>query len=407
MFIPWKGSFGEMNMEFDYWTGKAREEISQFEASESPELISSDVSASPDNEIGTEDVNSDAVIKEEICTDQYKDKNDEIKEDRKGKRICKAVFLGVPFGIPIFIAMLVLISACVAAVSVLFGLLVMSCALLVLGGLGFVVLGIANVHLALAPSFLLIGSGVLAIGLGIFLTFLTRLVFKYVLLGIFKVYVLPVRFIRLFFVQKSVLSDDTRNDTTEEPKIPGFFKPLSISAAVLVAVGVVLMLTTFFVFYSEDLPSKIDTRHKVLVKGKVLGIDISSSYFNVSIEKGDDFYILFEDTYSPGKDVVIEDGILKITGKYCDDIEIFGFDISPISKLYDPCGGNVTIVVPSDRYMQLIYADIGCGSFNMKDISCARLVSQVGIGSIRLDDVDVAYDKFLECKLGPVYNNVD
>ena len=58
-------------MEFDYWTGKAREENSQFEASESPELISSDVSASPENEIGTEDVNSDAVIKEEICSDQY------------------------------------------------------------------------------------------------------------------------------------------------------------------------------------------------------------------------------------------------------------------------------------------------------------------------------------------------
>ena len=191
----------------------------------------------------------------------------------------------------------------------------------------------------------------------------------------------------------------------EEKKIPKYIKTLLIVASVLVTVGFVIMITVFFVFYSEDLPSKLDTGHKVFVEGEVFGIDITSSYFNVSVETGDEFYVLFEDTYSPGKEVVIEDGILKITGDYCDDIDVFGFDISPISKIYDPCGGNVTIVVPSDKYMQLIYADIGCGSFEMKDISCARLVAQVGVGNIKLDNVDVAYDKFLECKLGTVCNN--
>ena len=48
-------------------------------------------------------------------------------------------------------------------------------------------------------------------GLGIFLVLLTRLVFKYVLLGVFKVYILPVKFIRMFFVKKTVGVSDSQS----------------------------------------------------------------------------------------------------------------------------------------------------------------------------------------------------
>ncbi len=182
-------------------------------------------------------------------------------------------------------------------------------------------------------------------------------------------------------------------------------KTLTIIACVLTVVGIGLTLAAYFIFYSEDIPSKLQYKHKVTVEGEVIGIDISSSYYDVSIEKGDEFCVFFENSFEPGNQIYIEDGILKINGQYCDDLDVFGFEMSPGSKLYDPFGGNVSIRVPEDVYMQLVYADIGCGSFKMKDMSCARLVAQVGLGCIELQNVDVEYDKFLECKLGPIIDS--
>ena len=184
-----------------------------------------------------------------------------------------------------------------------------------------------------------------------------------------------------------------------------YIKTLMICAFVLFGIGAIVIATSYFVFYSDDLPSKLQKNHTVLVQGEVIGIDISSSYLNVTIEKGDDFRVVFDGSYEPGTTVKIEDGILKITGRYCDDIEVLGFNVSPSSQFFDPLGGKVRISVPESEYMQLVYAEVGCGSFTMKDISCGRLVTQVGAGSIRLDGVDVAFDRFLECKFGTIYNN--
>ncbi len=191
----------------------------------------------------------------------------------------------------------------------------------------------------------------------------------------------------------------------EKEPIKKYIKTLTIVAAVLVVLGVLIMTVTYFVFYSENIPSGLEKNHTVLVDGKVIGLDISSSYYNVSVKKGDEFSVVFDDTYEKGTEVYIEDGILKISGKYCDSFDLLGFEMSPGAKLLDPYGGNVTITVPDSEYLQLVYADIGCGSFKMKDVPCARLVAQVGIGNICLDNVDVAYERFLECKLGTVYNN--
>ena len=354
---------------------------------------------------------TDAILNENV---------NEIKEPGKAGRVCKAIFLGVPFGIPIFIVMLALLTAAVAVMCLVFGIMVMGCTALCAGGLALILLGIANVQNTLGAAFLLMGAGVLACGLGFLLILLTRVVFKYLLLGLFKCYVLPVKFIKLFFCKKKtqnshtfagntdngmveILADDEPTEETEKPK--RFLKTFSILAGVLTLLGVVIMITTYFVFYSDDIPSNLQQNHKVIVEGKVIGIDVTSSYFNVSIEKGDEFCVLLADTYKPGTEVTIEDGILKIKGDYCDSLDVFGFDVSPASKLLNPFAGDVTVIVPESEYMQLVYADIGCGSFKMKDVSCARLVAQVGVGSICLDNADVAFERFLECKLGTVYAN--
>jgi hypothetical protein len=354
---------------------------------------------------------TDAILNENV---------NEIKEPGKAGRVCKAIFLGVPFGIPIFIAMLALLTAAVAVMCLVFGILVMGCTALCAGGLALILLGIANVQNTLGAAFLLMGAGVLACGLGFLLILLTRVVFKYLLLGLFKCYVLPVKFIKLFFCKKKtqnshafagnadngmveIMADDEPTEEAEKPK--RFIKTFSILAGVLTLLGVVMMITTYFVFYSDDIPSNLQQNHKVIVEGKVIGIDVTSSYFNVSIEKGDEFCVLLADTYKPGTEVTIEDGILKIKGDYCDSLDVFGFDVSPASKLLNPFAGDVTVIVPESEYMQLVYADIGCGSFKMKDVSCARLVAQVGVGSICLDNADVAFERFLECKLGTVYAN--
>ena len=207
-----------MSMEFEYWTCRANEECSQPEENNS-EVIPSDAYTIEQKDIQTDESGIPLPIRtDETDSDLVENigildevQNKEIAVDRRAKRICKAIFLGVPFGIPLFFVMLVVLSICVVAVSILFGILVMTCSLLLFGGLGFVVLGIANVHLALAPSFLLIGSGILGMGLGIFLVLLTRLVFKYVLLGVFKVYILPVKFIRMFFVKKTAGVSDSQS----------------------------------------------------------------------------------------------------------------------------------------------------------------------------------------------------
>ena len=127
--------------------------------------------------------------------------NDPLKKGKAG-RICKAIFLGIPFGIPLFVIMLIVISAFVGAVCVLFGAMVIISAALVVLSVSLILLGISNVHLALAPSMLLMGAGILGTGLGILFALLTRLVFKYILICLIKCFVFPVRFVRLFFTAK-------------------------------------------------------------------------------------------------------------------------------------------------------------------------------------------------------------
>ena len=236
-----------MGMEFDYWTSKAKEENPDYkdeapEATvtvneespavavtvneESPAVTSEVIEESPavTSEVIEESpavgpivdvepvVNGDAsnmafpISDSEVITDSSEIENTEepIVEHNghKGKRICKAVFLGVPFGIPVFVLMLACLSAVFSALCILFGALVMGSVLLAIGGIALILLGIAHVHLSLAPSFLLMGCGVLSTGLGLFLSWLTRLMFKYVLLGVLKWYLYPVKFVRIFFCER-------------------------------------------------------------------------------------------------------------------------------------------------------------------------------------------------------------
>lgn len=225
-----------MGMEFDYWTSKAKEENPDYKDEapaatvtineespavavtvneESPAVTSEVIEESPavGPIVDVEPVvNGDAsnmafpISDSEVITDSSEIENTEepIVEHNghKGKRICKAVFLGVPFGIPVFVLMLACLSAVFSALCILFGALVMGSVLLAIGGIALVLLGIAHVHLSLAPSFLLMGCGVLSTGLGLFLSLLTRLMFKYVLLGVLKWYLYPVKFVRLFFCER-------------------------------------------------------------------------------------------------------------------------------------------------------------------------------------------------------------
>lgn len=213
-----------MNMDFDYWASKAREENPDFGLEERVEAVPEIIEETADK--GFEEpldmnmpISDDAVIKEPVASNDIpstedvilNEQSDETRKQPKAGRICKAIFLGVPFGIPIFILMLALLGALVAAVCVIFGIMVMSAFLLTVGGLSFVLLGISNVHVLFAPSLLLIGVGIFSISVGIFVGLLTRLVFKYVLLGLIKSFVLPVRFVKLFFCKKN----------TGEEYIPG------------------------------------------------------------------------------------------------------------------------------------------------------------------------------------------
>ena len=63
----------------------------------------------------------------------------------------------------------------------------------------------------------------------------------------------------------------------EKEPIKKYIKTLTIVAAVLVVIGALIMTVTYFVFYSEDIPSGLEKNHTVLVDGKVIGLDISSS----------------------------------------------------------------------------------------------------------------------------------
>ncbi|MCR5829411.1 MAG: hypothetical protein K6F93_03565 [Lachnospiraceae bacterium] len=208
-----------MSMDFDYWASKAREELP--EVDQTPAVTEENVTAVTESEAVNptgEAVNpvSNEVISSNDIAMPIGDENisaagtgilpeeDDVMPERPGnkkKRICKAVFLGVPFGIPLFLLMIICLSALVCVVCVLFGSLVIISACLILTALALVLLGISEVHIMLAPSILLIGSGILGTGVGILLSLLSRLVFKYVILGLINCYVYPVRFLKLFFVK--------------------------------------------------------------------------------------------------------------------------------------------------------------------------------------------------------------
>ena len=414
----------QMNLDFDYWEGKAKEENpTLFDAPEKNgedqgllETPFSDAATQVSCENPVLEAKNDGSLEntvfcsvDDAARPSYNPETGEIvdtSEHRSAASVCKAVFLGVPFGIPLFAVMIVLISAVLAAACLVFGALVTADAALLGGSISLMLLGISNVHIMLSSALLLFGTGLLGCGLSVFLALAARLFFNYVFPALFRCYTLPIRFIKLFFARKKHDNECFESPVeAETPERKNHIVTISIVAGVLVFVGFLVSMITYFVYYNDEIPANMTYKHKVSVDADIMGIDVSSSYFNVTIERGDELYVLFEDTYAPGTEVKVEDGILRITGEHCDKIDLFGFEMSPASKILDLLGGDVTIVVPEDVFLQLVYADIGCGSFRMKDVSCARLVTQVGIGSITLDNSDAQYERFLECKLGTVYDN--
>ncbi len=221
-------------MELEYWTDKAREEnpnlpIADTANNESSRDANNESSLESSNE-NLRDANNEcslessneslhdvdiSISKEteesgifsdsdspEISIPDVTEITEKTVKRKKTGRICKAIFLGIPFGIPISLLMLAVLSVFVVAMCLVFGLMVMFSAALAIGGLALIVLGISEVHVSLGPSLLLIGSGIFGCGIGIFFALLTRLLLKYVFPRLFGCYILPIRFIRLFFCER-------------------------------------------------------------------------------------------------------------------------------------------------------------------------------------------------------------
>lgn len=166
-------------------------------------------------------------------------------------------------------------------------------------------------------------------------------------------------------------------------------KKMFLVAVILFAIGEVLVAVSTFTQSDErDRLNANYTSTMINIEDTVTNLVIEATGADVDIDYGDSLMVSLNDVYRDGLECTIENGSLKIIQKDPAVISFLGWEIpGSVVGVTSEHSSRITVILPSDLVLDNTTVNVGSGDVTIDNLSTRRIVTQVGIGSLTVQNV--------------------
>ncbi len=167
------------------------------------------------------------------------------------------------------------------------------------------------------------------------------------------------------------------------------FKIMFFTAVVLFLIGELIIVATYLTH--QDEMEQVNRQYhgrEIALEEDVTDLFIDATGVDVYVSYGDRPSISVTDCYLAGFDYSVEDGMLKITQKDPVTLQLLGWRI-PASVVGCTAGhsGRIDVKLPEGMTLNNANLNVGFGDITVEQLTSKRIVTQVGIGSLKVEKV--------------------
>lgn len=167
------------------------------------------------------------------------------------------------------------------------------------------------------------------------------------------------------------------------------FKIMFFTAVVLFLIGELIIVATYLTH--QDEMEQVNRQYhgrEIALEEDVTDLFIDATGVDVYVSYGDRPSISVTDCYLAGFDYSVEDGMLKITQKDPVTLQLLGWRI-PASVVGCTAGhsGRIDVKLPEGMTLNNANLNVGFGDITVEQLTSKRIVTQVGIGNLKVERV--------------------
>lgn len=167
------------------------------------------------------------------------------------------------------------------------------------------------------------------------------------------------------------------------------FKIMFFTAVVLFLIGELIIVATYLTH--QDEMEQVNRQYhgrEIALEEDVTDLFIDATGVDVYVSYGDRPSISVTDCYLAGFDYSVEDGMLKITQKDPVTLQLLGWRI-PASVVGCTAGhsGRIDVKLPEGMTLNNANLNVGFGDITVEQLTSKRIVTQVGIGNLKVEKV--------------------
>ncbi len=188
-----------------------------------------------------------------------------------------------------------------------------------------------------------------------------------------------------------------------------FCKLLSVTGAILLGLGALVMCIAAFIYkWNPNASADMDLKKEYTFDDLIFGdgdidhIEIKSSYGDIEVKEGEKWSLSMNNIYFPGVNVESTADRLDITANSPSDIEILGWLIGVFNDFDLKERSKITLTVPSDKELDILYCDAGPGSVKADGIRSRLILCQAPAGKLSLSDCSASERIAYDCIAGSV-----
>ncbi len=188
-----------------------------------------------------------------------------------------------------------------------------------------------------------------------------------------------------------------------------FLKILSITGAILVGLGALVMCIAAFIYKwnpnatpDKDLGTEYTFDDSIFGTADINHIEIRSSYGDIEVSEGDKWSLRMNNIYIPGVHVELDADRLDITANSPSDINILGWLIGVFNDFDLKGRSKIVLTVPSGTELDILYCDAGPGSVEANGINSRLILCQAPVGKLLLTDCSASERIAFDCIAGSI-----
>ena len=178
-----------------------------------------------------------------------------------------------------------------------------------------------------------------------------------------------------------------------------FCKLLSITGAILLAVGALVMCIAAFIYKwnsNAGTDPDIGDLEYVYSDAAFKEVKINTSYGDIEVIEGDTWSVSLNKVYLPKASVIRNNDTLIVNVNSPGDINLFGWLIGVLADYEPGVDTKIKVTYPAGTRMDILHCESGLGTIHADGIDSRIVLMQSPAGKLKLNnchiDEKIAYD---------------